>query len=200
MSSKTHPRHVYLSAAKLTSFPVSLGTIKTQNRIDHNEFDSLITEILLPAAIIWAEGYMKRAIVSRTHTLGMRAFPSLDGGRIHILRGNIPAVESIAYVTNNTTTTLNNGPTSATPGTDWQELSRSDNGVILMPAYGEDWPDTDDDVASPVTITFTAGWDEDDVPSDVKLGLIKYIRAAIDEEPTDQAESFLNPYRVSRWR
>lgn len=155
-------------------FPVSLATVKSHLRIEHEEFDPLILEVFLPAAVEWAEGVMHRAIVERTHYWVLSDFPRGIDQSIRLTRGKAQSVASIAYTSNNATTTLT-GPTSSTPGTDYREELASDSGGVLFPPYGETWPSVDFEAPAPVLITFVAGWVVADVPADIKHAISMYV-------------------------
>lgn len=189
---------------RATAYPLTLAAIKSQLRIEHDEWDSLIYDIHLPAALSWAEGETRRSIWARTHRWVIREFPSGDQ-RIILPRGKVQSVASIAYVTGGNTTTLT-GPSSSSPeGTGYQEDLKDEGGGVLMPNQGESWPSVDLDVPAPITITYSAGWaEQEDVPGDIKLAMIFYIGDAL--EITSSADLMSNTdltvkdRLISAWR
>lgn len=163
-----------------TALPVSLSLLKSQLRIDHEEFDVLLSSIHMPAAVSWAEGFMHRSILAKTHRLVLEDFPRGRDQSIRLPRGKTQSVTSIAYVSNNATTTLR-GPTSGSPiGTDYREDLASNSGGVLYPAYNATWPSVDTDNPSPVLITFSAGWLQSEVPGDIKNALTMYCSDALE--------------------
>lgn len=163
-----------------TEFPVDLATIKAQLRIDHDELDVVIMGLHLPAAVEWAEGEMHRSILAKQHRWILTDFPRHGDQSIRLPRGKTQSVTSIAYTSNNSVTTLT-GPSSGSPaGTDYREDLRGNQGGLVYPAYSEDWPTVDADAASPVVITFTAGWERANVPPDIKGAIINYVADSLD--------------------
>lgn len=158
-------------------FPISLSKVKAQLRIPHDEFDDLITDVHLPGAVNWAEGIMRRSILSKVHRWVIDEFPN---GPIRLPRGKTISISSVAYVSGGSTTTLR-GPTSGSPiGTQYQEALRGNDGGILMPLRNGAWPAVDYDVPAPITITFTAGWATASVPGDIKAAITQYVSDALD--------------------
>ena len=192
-------RYLVLEPSAIATFPLTISQVKAQLRIDHDEFDSLIDEVHMPAAIKWAEGVTKRAIIARTHTVALPGFPSANDGRLTLPLGKAQSIASVAYITGGTTVTLT-GPTSGSPeGTGYREDLRSDKGAVLMPPDGESWPDTDTDVLAPVVVTYRAGWEIGEIPGDILLAILTYIQDAIDSEESKSAMSRLSPWVINRW-
>lgn len=191
-----------------TAYPITLDEIKSQLRIEHDEWDSLISSIHLPAALSWAEGETRRSIQSRTHRWIISEFPSGDQ-RIILPRGKTQSISSIAYVSGGNTTTLT-GPSSGSPeGTDYQEDLKDELGGVVMPNQGESWPSVDQDVPAPITITFSAGWaEQEDVPSDLKMAMIFYIGDSLEiasaadlmaHSDLSVKDRLISAWRIRRW-
>lgn len=153
------------------SLPLDLELLKSDLRISDDTLDEVIVEQYIPDAVSWAEGFMKRSIIARTHRWIISDFPHGWNETITLPRGKTQSVSSIAYSQNGTVTTLT-GPSSGSPaGTDYQEDLRGHAGRI-MPNRTESWPDVDCDVPAPVVITFEAGWTAaSNVPADIKRAL-----------------------------
>lgn len=175
---------------------IALARLKDSLRITHDDLDDLIHTEHLPAAVRWAEAFMHRSILAKTHRWIIDAFPPLA---FRLPRGKTQSVTSIAYVKGGATTTLT-GPTSGSPmGTDYQEDLRGDLGGIIMPNRGTSWPTVDDDVPAPILITFSAGWTAKTIPQGVTSALMLLVRDLF--EGTDhkmQAQALLSPFRISR--
>jgi hypothetical protein len=136
----------------------------------------------------------------------LAGFPIYPRERICLPRGKTVAVTSIVYIADGSPVTLT-GPTSDPVGTGYQEELRGDDGGLLMPPQGTQWPTADSDVPDPVVITFQAGYDAATLPSDILNALLFHIRNSLDDQRTDpqktQAnlaafESLVSGYRLSR--
>jgi hypothetical protein len=188
--------------------PLDLDLVKEHLAVDGDDNDALI-ESLIFSAILWAEGAMRRTIYRRSHTWVLRDFPVDDFQEIRLPRGRTVSVESIAYSTGGQTLTLT-GPSSGSPGgSDYQEDLRGNGGGVLMPARGSSWPSVDYDVPAPVAITFTAGWESAEVPSDIVQGLLFAISDGFELRGSGDMTQFgrnfetrnvlISPYRLKRW-
>lgn len=161
--------------------PMTLEQIKSDLRISIDNLDELIMEQYLPDAIVFAERFMRRSIMVRTHRWILSDFPRSEDQVILLPRGKTQGVTSIVYSSAGADVTLT-GPSSGSPGgSDYQEDLRGHRGRI-MPNRGESWPSVDSDVPAPVTITFTAGWTlVSEVPAEIKRGLIARISDSLEE-------------------
>ncbi len=169
-----------------TAVPLDLHIIKSQLRIDHDEFDPVIMGLHLPGAVEWAEGEMHRSILSKTHYWVLSDFPRSADQSIRLPRGKTQSVASIAYVSNNATTTLT-GPSSGSPqGTGYREDLRGNGGGKLYPAVNSSWPSVDVDAPTPVLITFSAGWTQAQIPSDIRQALAMYISDGLEITGTSE--------------
>jgi hypothetical protein len=163
-----------------TTLPVSLQDVKDQLRILDDQFDPLLYDIHIPAAVNWAEGFMHRNIVSRSSTWVIQDFPRGIDESIRLPLGKTQSVTSVAYTQNNSVTTLT-GPSSGSPeGTGYREDLTGDSGGVLYPPYNETWPSVDTDAPQPIVITFSAGWLASEIPGQIKHAIYMYCADAID--------------------
>jgi uncharacterized phiE125 gp8 family phage protein len=202
------PLRLDVSALDASPLPLDLSLVKEHLAVDGIDNDALI-ETLVLAAIRWAEGSMRRTIYARSHVWVLRDFPRGGCQEIRLPRGKTVSVESVAYSSGGQTFTLT-GPSSGSPaGTGFQEDLRGDDGGVLMPQRGGDWPSVDYDVPAPVVITFTAGYEAGDVPADIMHALLFAVSDAFDTRGTadlatfgrnfDTREILISPYRLHRW-
>lgn len=202
---------ISLSIAALDSspLPLDLALVKDHLAVIDNDSNTLIEKFIL-AAINWAEGSMRRTIYSRSHTWVLKDFPRDACERIRLPRGKTQSVESIVYSLNGSTTTLYGPSSSESPTTSsFQEDLTGDDGGILMPLRGENWPSVDYDVPAPVTITFTAGWLAAEVPADIESALLFAIADAFELRGGgdigsgggnfDTREILISSFKLKRW-
>ena len=113
--------------------------------------------MLITAARKMAETYTLHALVLQTWELVLDGFPT---GGIVVPMPPLSSVESVKYIdTDGTEQTLDSllyaVDTDSIPG-------------LIVPAYGETWPTTRDEINA-VRVRFVAGFgDADDVPEDIK--------------------------------
>ena len=176
---------------------LTLALIKAHCRIDegNSDLDAILMDVYLPSAVAWAEGEMRRSIQAKTHRWVLDQFPA---GQIRLPRGKTQAVESIAYTSGGSVTTLK-GPTSVAPGTAYTESLRGNDGGCVMPKVGSSWPSADIDVPAPIVITYTAGWTAAQIPADVKAALLHDIEERVNGEPQPVKDTLLSGWRLVRW-
>ena len=184
------PLRLEVDPLTTSPIPLSLDLVKDHLAIDYDDSNVLIEQYIL-AAIRAFEDTTHRTVYSRQHVWVLNDFPQWRDYQITLPRGKTTAVKSIVYYSGGEAVTLT-GPTSNTVGTDYQEDLRGDHGGVVMPPLSESWPSPDLDRPDPVTITFTAGWDEADVPPDVLQALLWYIRTAFDDNRTDPQKALAN--------
>jgi hypothetical protein len=87
--------------------------------------------------------------------------------------GVTTAVEKIDYIDEAGAPQTLTGPTSPTPGTDYQEDLTDDEGAFVMPPDDASWPAVDLGVTNAVVIEFTVGYaaNSDGVPEDIKAAI-----------------------------
>lgn len=201
------PIRLDVSALTVSPLPLDLTLVKQHVAEDSTDNDDLLEHYTL-AAILWAEGSMRRTIYARSHTWVLKAFPRGRDQTIRLPRGKTQSIESIAYSSGGAVTTLT-GPSSGSPaGTDYQEDLRGDDGAVILPARGAAWSSVDTDVPAPVVITFTAGWLASEIPQDIIHGLLFSVADAFDVRGTadmttgrnfETREALISPYRLHRW-
>jgi uncharacterized phiE125 gp8 family phage protein len=187
--------------------PVDLAALKQHLRVDVPDDDALIGTYLL-AAVSWAEGAMHRTIFSRGHRWVLRDFPQDTYQRIRLPRGKTVSVDKIEVDRRDGLLTLR-GPSSGSPaGTDYMEDLRGDDGALVMPQAGASWPSAELDRPAPVTVHFTAGWAQADVPQEIVHALMFAVADAYELRGTpdlnggrtlDAREALISGWRLSRW-
>ncbi len=206
-------------------YPVTVLDAKGHLRVTHSADDSQIQQ-LIAAASSWAQDETRRILLSTVVELRMDRFPtigefgrynpdtgrySLERGyssaarspRIYLPGGKVTAVESIAYIDIEGAVQTLTGPTSATPGTDFQEDLSDDEAAWLFPAINSFWPAVQSNTVNGVTITYTVGFG--DAPSDVPESIRHAIRLKVGDlyvnrdgsgAQTIAAERLIAPYAL----
>lgn len=142
------------------SLPVTLAEVKAHAVISHSADDTLLTA-LLKSAVEQAQHMTGRQLCTATWELVLDAFPDALPGLsrnapIELPYPPLQSVESITYTdTDGAAQTMLSGTyavdTASVPGQ-------------VLPAYGQEWPDTLDTPGA-VVIRFIAGWAMDDAVS-----------------------------------
>lgn len=130
--------------------PISLAEAKDHLRITDSNEDSLIA-VYITAARLYAEAYTKRQLVTATWLLKLDRFPT------HEIRVPLPplsSVTSVAYVDEN-------GSPQTWGSSLYQTDLKSEPGRI-KPIEGGTFPSTQSDTYATVTVTFVAGYGDDD--------------------------------------
>lgn len=159
---------ILLDIDRIENIPLDLDLVKEHCAVSGTRLDTTL-QAYTKAAVIWAEGFMHRSIVSRPHRWVLRGFPACGIGedsQIVLPRGKTRSVDGIEYSLNGAIVTLS-GPSNSPAGEDYQESLLGDDGGILMPNRGSGWPVADWDVPAPVTIPFIAGYPSDEIPEDI---------------------------------
>lgn len=202
-------RYQLITAAE--NYPMSLDDAKDHLRYEDTEDDALIQDYLA-AATEWAENYTRRKIATQTWDILLDDFPRGSEQRIILPFGKIQAVKSITYADTATTTVTLEGPTSDTPGTDFQESLGSDVAPILMPAYGSVWPSITK-VLDAVKIRVVAGYGDigdspyppipEEIVNAIRVRLTDYYeRRASDDVRNvalERAEGVIEPQVLPVW-
>lgn len=205
---KLSPIQLDVDPLSSSPLPVDLDLIKLHCSVDGDDHDQQL-EVYLLAAIQAFEDSTHRTLLARDHRWVLRDFPRWSYQWLHLPRGKTRSVAKIEYVRDGQTVTLT-GPSSSPAGTDYLENLSGDDGGVLMPPQGGTWPDVDLDHPAPVTITFTAGWQPEELPADVLHTLLFSVRIMLDdlrgsEDATRQPvvlrtfEALASPYRLSRF-
>ena len=183
--------------------PISLAEAKAHLRITHNAEDEYIQSLIL-AATDWAQVHTSRILINTQAGVRMNDFPV--SGNILLPGGIVSAVNDIDYSDVDGNPQTLTGPTSAAPGTDYQEDLTDDEWAFVC-AETDGWPDVEDATINAVLIDYQVGWATPaDVPSSIKqaikfkVGDLFTIRDTIDagnkSELIRVAENLLDPYRV----
>ncbi len=216
--------------------PVSLVEAKRHLRVSSSAEDAHIDD-LIRAATAWAETETRRRLISQTVTLSMDRFPRSGEsvitrgdvfdivdfvrsdalGRVFAARsrdkqiflpgGVTTAVEKIDYLDEAGILQTLKGPTSAAPGTDFQEDLTDNEGAFLMPPDDGFWPGVDLGVMNAVVIEYTVGYSAspDEVPEDIKaaikfrVGDLFNVRSSTDGKAggiCDTATNLIEPHRI----
>lgn len=137
--------------------PLTLSEAKAHLRVDGTD-DDLYIAGLVTTCRRQLEAHTSRTIASQTLTLRLDRFPS---DAIQIRKPPVTAVSSVQYVDTA-------GDTQTWSSSDWQ-ASLHREPPIIVPAYGESWPTTRDQLDA-VTVTCTAGFST--VPDDYKHAML----------------------------
>lgn len=180
-----NPISLSVDAPSSPLFTAADEDLKKHLALDGDALDSLVFNAYVPAAVAWAEDYMHRTIMARSHRWVLRDFPRQwyhmnNGQEIVLPRGKTIAVHDIEYSVGGSIRALY-GPTSGgSPSEEvgFQEDLNSDSGGVLLPLRGRCWPSVDCDVPAPVVINFRAGYES---PEDVPAVIRHAVMFAIDD-------------------
>jgi uncharacterized phiE125 gp8 family phage protein len=144
-----------------TSEPITADDVKTHCRIDVDDEDSYIGDII-EAVRTHVEDYTDLQLMTATWALTLPAFPS--GRIITLSHPPLQSVSSIAYLTSSGTSTMSSDDyrvlTDRTPG----QIQIEDN---------TDWPSLYYDVEDNVTVTYKAGYaSASAVPAAIKHAML----------------------------
>lgn len=189
-----------------TQEPWTLEVAKAHLRITIDAEDELIREYLV-AARRWVESETKRALISQVWEYSLPDWPLAwenDNGAIRLPLGRCLSVQEIRYRNTSDVETTLTGPTSDTPGTDYQEDLSSDEGGVVSPTPDDSWPSLKGFRLRPVIVKFTAGYgtDPSDVPSDLRMAVLYRLsdlheyRGSFDGEGTENARQQIDSYRM----
>jgi len=164
--------------------PITLADVKTRLSISDDRDDDNITAYIA-AAREEAEHYLRRRIISQTVEMVLDVFTY----NIELESGPVQSITSVKYVDENgTEQTL-----------DSADYSLDNYGLVdwLLPAYGEDWPNTQA-VANAVKIRYVSGWGDDpaDVPGKIKQAIIILVGHWLRFQK--EAESGIGPSRIPK--
>ena len=148
--------------------PITVSDMINQLKLDpdlvnDSEFVDEMTSYI-DAAITECEQITKRTIRESTFTASLDNFCS-DYGEFEIRKSPVQSVEQIQYVLNGSTETL---------ATTQYYVSFTKDFSILSPVDGANWPSTDVRRQA-VTIDFTAGYPECEVPADLLLAIKRHV-------------------------
>lgn len=202
------PLRLTLDALDASPFPLDMTLIRAHCAVDGTDSDALLETYAL-AAIAWAEDTMHRTVFQRGHAWALGDFPRGDYRRIRLPRGRAVSVESVVYYDAATPQTLF-GPSSGSPGDDFQEDLSSDDGGVIAPLVGiGDWPSVETQAISPVVINYTAGWQVDAIPMPILHAILFATSDMFDTRGSADLTVFgrnfetrtrlVSPYILDRW-
>lgn len=181
-----------------TAEPVSVAELKAFARIDHEDEDVLLTELIRTArqALDGRAGLLGRALVSQTWRLALDRFPAVISLPLPPAR----SVDEIAITAPDGTTTV------LAAGAYLVEGLGDDEPATIRPAAGAAWPATAA-VPGAVRVTFQAGYGEaEDVPEPIRNAIREHatflyeMRGEAPREPFETlSRSYaqaLAPYRL----
>jgi uncharacterized phiE125 gp8 family phage protein len=129
--------------------PVSLEMAKLDLRVDHDDDDALIADLIV-ACRQEAEDIARRAFVNRTLDLSLSGWPA--DGKIRLPYPPAVSVTSVTYYkSDNTTGTM--------PSTDYVLVADIDPAVITT-ALNKSWPTETLRTVAPVRVRYVAGYGE----------------------------------------
>jgi len=140
--------------------PISTADAKTHLRIDTSDDDAYI-DAIVKAARVYAENFLRRALITQTWDLYLDAFPSVG---ISMPKAPIQSVSAITYVDTD-------GVTQTLASSVYTVDAYADPGKIIL-AYQQSFPSTRA-VANAVKITFIAGYGSavSDIPEQIIQGM-----------------------------
>jgi uncharacterized phiE125 gp8 family phage protein len=163
-----------------TEEPVSLEEAKAHCRVDIDDDDSLI-EDLITAARDLVETETRRSLVTTYWAMSIDDFPSCGARRIALPRPPLQSVQSITY--------YDSDGAQQTLSTDVYGVNTAREPGFVYLKYGQVWPCTYE-MPDAVTINFVAGWDDVlYVPSGIKHAIKLLVahwyehREAVAEKP-----------------
>ena len=216
--------------------PITVADAKSHLRITHSVEDGHIDN-LIGAATQWAQDFTRRILIETQVVLRFDRFPqkgesaavrgdfyadvfyiptdtfgrlkatnARDSG-ILLPGGFVSAINDIDYIDADGNPQTLTGPTSAAPGTDYQEDLTDDEWPQVFPQREQTWPSFQSALVNAVQIDYQVGWpDETEVPESIrhairfKVGDLYTIRDTADAGTKSAllraAEDLLFPYVV----
>lgn len=152
------------------SNPVTLAQAKSHLRVTH-EYEDETIQVKIDAATSWAESQTLRILVSTVVELRCEGFPS---GSLPLAGGRVTAIEHIKYIDTLGAEQTLTGPTSGTPGTDYQESLDNDEWAFVYPTVNGYWPSVQPDTINAVTVQYTVGYGikPETVPAAVRQAIL----------------------------
>ena len=186
--------------------PISLELAKLHLRVTGDSEDELI-QIYVRSARKWIEERTHRSMLDQTWELSGDAFPRSAPFEIMLPLGRVSKVNNIKYFDEAAVEQTLTGPTSAAPGTDYQEDLNNESGPRIRPTPANDWPSSETDRLAAVTVQFVSGYGPkaSDVPAGLVTGLLYRLtdldefRGSIDGSGTENAKAEVDAYRLNTW-
>jgi hypothetical protein len=179
-----------------TEYPITLSEAKSHIRITYTAEDTYIQSLIV-AATDWAQQFTRRIFIDTQVGIRMDRFPASgdaaelqgdpQGQWFYIRRsmqrkkeaakrdqsillpgGFVSAINDIDYIDVAGAPQTLTGPTSAAPGTDYQEDLTDDEWCFIYPNSTTGWPGVDSNAVNAVLIDYQVGWPtRDDVPESI---------------------------------
>ncbi len=186
--------------------PVDLETAKLHLRVTGDSEDTLI-KLYIRSARKWVEERTHRSMLDQTWELSGDDFPRAAPFQIMLPLGRASKVNNIKYFDEAAAEKTLTGPTSASPGTDYQEDLNNESGPRIRPTPANDWPSVETDRLAAVTVQFVSGYGPkaSDVPPGLITGLLYRLtdlyefRGSIDGAGTENAKAEVDAYRLNTW-
>ena len=154
------------------TFPVSRDEAKAHCRIDHNDDDSYIDDLIEMAAarLDGADGILGRALITQTWSLTVDCFPSVAEG-LRLPLGPVQSISEVTYVDPD-------GVTQTLSSSVYELRQWNDTGYLAL-KYGQSWPSVRRHPGA-VMIEFVAGYGDasSDVPGPIRNALLQIIASA----------------------
>ncbi len=165
---------------------LTVAEVKAHSRIDFSDDDDLLADLIAAATahLDGAVGWLGRCLVEQTWDLKLDCFP-LSGRRIDIPLAPLISVGSISYIDEN-------GATQTWASSNYTAFGVGAHmGGGVVEAYEKSYPATRN-VPEAVTVTFTAGYENDDsgspsvntVPAAIKRALLIMVADLYEQRET----------------
>lgn len=183
-------------SAAPASYPVELGDVKAQLRVDSTDDDDQITNLIgvATAKLDGWSGTLGRCLMTQSWKISYSRF--WHGG--YGLRLPLAPVQSVTTVTYYD----KNGDAQTLDADGYRLLTDARGGYIAL-AIGEKWPETAPRIDA-VTVEFVTGYgDADDVPAPIRQAITVLVQQMYDkfaDPDTAKAclDGLLDPYRKAR--
>jgi uncharacterized phiE125 gp8 family phage protein len=189
-----------------TSEPITLEDTKLHLRVDIDDDDNLISN-LITSARQYVESFTRRAIASATYELALDDFPAGDDEEIILPKPPLESVTSVKY-------TDSDGDETTWDSSKYIVIESIP--AIIIPAYTESWPSFTPYPREAVKVKYVAGYkfggdDHLVIPEPIKQAMLLIItdhyenrgqllqRGHIPKSMPIAVESLLYPYKVFGW-